>query len=80
MLLVKVVNIGGGEETAMYEAEVFVNTKRIWRGKVGPHIRGKGWTKLIRQLATKAEFNPCTDEESSNRCPACDSAVRMIHK
>ena len=52
MLIVLLHNDGTGKgNMGNYDAEVRVNDRCIWRGRVYEHDRATGWPRLLEQLA-----------------------------
>jgi hypothetical protein len=55
MLIIKIHNDGTGtNESANYTYGVFVNDRRIFRGRIIEHNRNHGWISLLCQLVVNA--------------------------
>ncbi len=54
-LIVYLRNVSGLADISDYEAEVYVNHRKIYAGKVKGHKRADGWQALVKKLAEGAE-------------------------
>lgn len=56
--------------TGNYDYEVFVNTKKIAKGRVDHHFKTRGWQGLVKDLAMsvdRAEETPRITEEAMRK-------------
>ena len=51
MLHLRILNVGGPDDSANYDWSARVNHELIDRGRVGGHDRSKGWRDLVRMIA-----------------------------
>ena len=61
MLIVTAHNRGGTDESAIYEVNVYINKRIIWRGVVKGHNRTDGWHDLLHMIAKAGEEEPNHD-------------------
>lgn len=57
LIIITAINPTGLDDTKLcdYEIDVRINSVVLWNGTVTGHMRGDGWTKLLRQIADVAE-------------------------
>jgi hypothetical protein len=59
MLIITLQNIGSTNKGMfMYDGHVRVNQLTIWRGKIGPHTRERGWKVLVSKLLRTVDEHP----------------------
>ena len=64
MLIITLHNDGTGDtKTGNYNYEVFINTRRIAKGRVEDHDRRLGWDGLLSALGNVAHDAEKVDEE-----------------
>ncbi|VVB51701.1 Uncharacterised protein [uncultured archaeon] len=83
MLIITAQQVQNTDGICAYVVKAFINTRPIWEGTVGGHIRSNGWPVLAGHIARKAGLQSPeelrTIEQSLKvavdglkHCPVCD--------